>query len=176
MKKVLILLCAVAIAGLGAYAYMEFAQHSPSTAPYVVPPLTQSYANPTYGFSLMMPADFSAHESSDSGASSTSIVLQDESGNGIQITVSPFDEDTGGGYTLTADRIHQDLPDLEIDDAQTVTVGPQYTGLAFLSDNPAFDGNSREVWFVFRGNLYQVSTYAQLDPLLGAIFKTWQFN
>jgi len=148
-------------------------------AAYAVPTLSRDYANSIYGFSLKMPADFSASESQDPSSGDDTIVLQNQSGDGIQIVISPFGEDTGHGYTLTADRIHQDLPDLEIDDIQPVDIGttsPAYVGLAFLSDNPAFDGASREVWFVFRGNLYQISTYARLDPLLQAIFTTWQFN
>ena len=147
-----------------------------SSTPYTVPPLTKRYINSTYTFSLMMPESFSAQDISDPSQGGATLVLQDQSGNGIQIVISPWDEDTSGSYTLTAGRIHQDLPDLAINDPQPVVVGPNYTGLAFKSDNPAFGGDSREVWFVFNHHLYQISTYARLDPLLQAIFGTWSFN
>ncbi len=45
-----------------------------------------------------------------------------------------------------------------------------------MSDNPAFAGASREVWFVFNTNLYQISTYTEFDELLKGLFGTWQFN
>ncbi len=146
-------------------------------APYVVPALTKNYSNDTYGFSLKMPDTFAAQEiAGDPDGTPYTLVLQDQSGNGIQIAISPFDEDTGQGYTLTQDRILQDVPDLKITDPQIIEVGDNYKGLAFKSDNDAFGGASREVWFVFRGNLYQISTYERLDDLLKAIFGTWQFQ
>ncbi|HEY6021774.1 MAG TPA: hypothetical protein VIY48_18470 [Candidatus Paceibacterota bacterium] len=137
-------------------------------------PLTQGYSNTTYRFTLMMPEGFKAQESTDPQTSSDVITLQNQSGDGIQILVSPFDEDTGS-YILTKERILQDIPGLAISNEQPVNIGTNYIGLAFKSNNAAFDGDSREVWFVFHGNLYQISTYARLDPLLQAIFKTWQF-
>lgn len=36
-------------------------------------------------------------------------------------------------------------------------------------------GASHEVWFVFRENLYQISTCARLDNLLQEMFSTWSF-
>jgi len=140
--------------------------------PYMVPPLTQDYKNTDYNFELNMPADFKAAESPPDENGARTITLQDSTDNGIQIAVTPFDEDI---TNLTEDRIHQDQPDLTITDPQPVQIGESDTGLAFKSDNQAFDGASREVWFVFRGNLYQISTYDRLDPLLKSIFTTWKF-
>ena len=202
MKKILLTLALILAAGLGVYGvyawhYAPRPQSSSAAPAYTAPPLTQQYANDAYRFSLMMPADFAASESEDPSASSTTVVLQNSTGDGVQIVVTPFDDDPndGSGYTLTKERILQDVPDLAIADGQPVNVGTNYVGLAFKSDNPAFcappepcaeggGGASREVWFVYpecnrgvcSGNLYQITTYARLDPLLQAIFKTWQFN
>jgi hypothetical protein len=85
----------------------------------------------------------------------------------LLIAVLPHQQPHGLRHEVDVAGLHR---------AQLVEVGPNYVGLAFKSDNQAFDGASREVWFVFRGNLYQISTYAWLDPLLQAIFKTWQFQ
>ena len=103
------------------------------------------------------------------------VLSRDDQGgrsDGVQIIVSPFSEDL---HALTQDRIHQDVPDMKISEPQPVEIGANYTGLAFKSDNDAFNGASREVWFVLRGNLYQISTYDRLDPLLKKIFATWKF-
>lgn len=154
------------LGGGGWYLYSHLAQPTP----YEVPPLTKVYKNDTYQFSLNMPEGFTAREGGgDEGAI---ITLEDAGGNGIQLTITPFDEDI---KVLTEERIKQDVPDLAIRDIEILEIGDEYRGLAFKSDNEAFDGDSREVWFAFRGNFYQISTYARLDPLLKAVFATWQF-
>jgi len=188
MKKGVFIPAFAVLVFIGGVTYVSkayFGIHAPTSAqtaavetpaaqvqsPYVVPDLTQPYKNDHFHFSLMMPAGFTAAETDSDGGGKT-IVLQDTSDNGIQITVTPFDENI---HSLTEERIHQDVPDLAITDPQPVDIGDNDTGLAFESDNPAFDGASRDVWFVFRGNLYQISTYKRLDPLLKAMFSTWKF-
>lgn len=143
-----------------------------NTTPYVPPPLTKAYSNETFSFSLMVPADFAAQELPADENGSQTLLFQNASGEGIQISILPFDEDL---QVLTKERIQQDVPDLQITHEQPVEIGQSHTGLAFKSNNDAFGGASREVWFVFKGNLYQISTYERLDPLLKAIFTTWKF-
>jgi hypothetical protein len=119
-----------------------------------------------------MPEGFSAQELEKNADGASTILIQNKSGEGIQILVTPFPEDT---KVLTADQIRQDIPDMQVRQPEEVAIGAQYKGVAFLSDNEAFENASREVWFVFRGNLYQISTYERLDTLLKAIFATWKF-
>lgn len=142
-----------------------------SGAPYTGAPLEANYENKTFGFSLRMPDGFSASElpADDTGAST--VILQNQSGEGIQIRISPFEDIR----VLTADMIRGNIPDMNISEEAPVTVGSEYTGVAFISDNEAFEGSSREVWFVYEGNLYQISTYQRLDTLLKAMFATWKF-
>ena len=137
--------------------------------------LTKEYRNSTYFFSLRMPADYTASEMPQPQGGGETIVLQNGKGDGIQIDVSIFDEDTSGSYTLTEARIRKDLPNIVMQDVQPVEIGPAYTGLAFIGYNPSFGGQSREVWFVYHGEFYQISTYTRLDPLMQAIFATWRF-
>lgn len=137
--------------------------------PYAVPPLTQEYTNDEYRFSMNIPADFAKRDLPlDDG---TTLIFEDTSGHGLQILITPFDDIR----ELTEDRVREDLPDLMMTDVQPVEIGSDYRGLAFKSDNDAFGGASREVWFVFRGNLYQISTYEKMDGLLKAVFATWKF-
>lgn len=178
MKKLVITAAVLLAAAACAYIlFFHAAPASPGEAlpPYTVPALSKDYKNDAYDFSLKMPADFSASEIQSEDSGGATVILQDQAGNGIQIVISPFDEDTGQAYILTQERILQDVPDMTITDAQVLEVGDKYKGLAFKSDNEAFGGASREVWFVFRGNLYQISTYERLDDLLKQVFQTWQF-
>ncbi len=143
-----------------------------NNTPYVVPALTKSYSNATHNFSLMTPGDFEAQELPADENGAETVTLQNALGDGVQITITAFDEDI---MDLTLERVQADVPDLKLTDVQRVDIGESRHGLAFKSDNAAFGGASREVWFVFRGTLYQISTYERLDPLLQAIFQTWKF-
>lgn len=142
-----------------------------SGEPYEGAPLEGDYTNNQFSFSLKMPEGFSAQELPVDDFGATTIILQNEKGEGIQIRVTPYDDIK----ILTADMVRESIPDMKISEPEEVVIGPEYTGVAFLSDNEAFEAASREVWFVFRGNLYQISTYARLDTLLKAMFATWKF-
>lgn len=136
------------------------------------PPLTNEYRSEKYRFLFLMPEGYVAGQfPSDDGVGEV-IVAQNEAGDGIQIIVTPFGEDL---KILTVDRIKEDIPDMAMTDVQNVAIGDTYKGVTFRSDNELFGGSSREVWFVYLGNLYQISTYTRLDPLLRAIFATWKF-
>ena len=37
-------------------------------------------------------------------------------------------------------------------------------------------GDTREIWFINAGLLYEVTTYKQLDTWLVPILQTWQFT
>lgn len=185
MKRILyIVLAAAVVCGAGAYlTYMlhtsSIGQKAASAAPSLPPvdystvALSKPYSNDTYKFSLNIPENFAARQLAADDSGATTILLESvDRADGVQIIVSPFTDDL---HALTADRIHQDVPDMKISEPQPVDIGDNDTGLAFKSDNEAFNGASREVWFVFRGNLYQISTYDHLDPLLKKIFATWKF-
>lgn len=138
---------------------------------YVVPPMERDYKNERFRFSLKLPQGFTAAELPFDG-DGTPIVLQDVAGNGIQIYVR---EAEGNPRNLTEGQIRASIPDMQVSGAQVVEIGENNKGVAFMSDSPEFGGASREVWFYFGGNLYQVSTYARLDNLLQAMFGSWQF-
>lgn len=148
------------------------AQAGQNAAPYVVPALTQRYSNSDYGFTLSIPEDFEVREFG--GDDSRSITFENADHQGIQIVISPYDQK--GVKKLTKEMIQSAIPDMKISDEQILEVGRNYTGLAFKSDNDAFDKDSREVWFIYKDNLYQISTYSRLDDLLRSIFGTWEFK
>ncbi len=139
---------------------------------YVVPAMGDMYTNRTYGFSLQMPEGFVAAELPSDGTGSA-ITLQDAGGQGIQIYITP---DVGDARVIRGRDVKSQIPDMEVSNEQEVEIGNDHRGVAFMSDNEAFGGKSREVWFVFKGDLYQISTYARLDPLLQAMFGTWKFE
>lgn len=148
-----------------------FGSYNSVEGDYVVPPMEADYTNEQFRFALTLPQGFTATQLPFDGKG-TPVVLQDVAGNGIQIYVT---ENVGNVRVLREQDIKKQIPDMQVLNAQEVEVGNDHKGLAFLSDNEAYGGASREVWFVFQGNLYQISTYARLDNLLQAMFTTWKF-
>lgn len=132
---------------------------------------TEKYTNSTYGFSFKHPQDFVVD--SVPTEEGEAILVQNIAKNiGAQILITPF---PGGEIDITADFIKAEIPDLKISQPQEVLVSLGRKGLAFMSDNESFGGASREVWFVFGGNFYQISAYAELDGFLRGLFGTWAF-
>ena len=129
------------------------------------------FVNEKPNFSFQKPKGFTVGEV-DEGEGSKSIIVQNKNtGLGFQIYTSPFDEDI---TVLTEDRIKQDLPALIIDKPQKIQVSGS-EGLAFVSQNQSF-GKSREVWFVYNGFLYQMSTYIESELLLQKVLETFEIH
>jgi hypothetical protein len=146
-----------------------------SSAPLSQADLTpaQSYRNDTYSFSFKYPKNFAVRKIAGEG--SDTILVEDEADTrqAFQIVIQPMDEDIA---QLDEARIRKDLPDLMINEPSEVLIGAGGKGLAFLSDNESFGGASREIWFVYKRNFYQISSYKANDPLIQAVLGTWMFE
>ncbi|HAT68844.1 MAG TPA: hypothetical protein DCS20_04505 [Candidatus Yonathbacteria bacterium] len=132
-----------------------------------------TYTDTDYGFSFSAPQGYSASSFSDVEDTKTILLGSDTDRSSLQVFVSAFDED----IVLTVERINQEMPDLVVLDPQKVSAG-EAEGVSFGSTN-ALDTESREVWFVYKGNLYQISApiNKQTSPeLFDAIIKTWKWN
>src|SRR3989338_3087621 len=132
---------------------------------------TETFTHPKLQFSFKYPESFIVTTMTN-GDGSEVIILRDDKNNAVQMLISDFGEDVD----ITAETLRNNIPDMVIKDAQEVSIGDKRKGLAFGSDNAAFDGDSREVWFVFGGKLYQISAYMKHDDLLKGVFETWQFD
>ena len=133
---------------------------------------SKEFKDSTRGLSFRYP-DYMDSSIFDDATGDIILVQSTEKAQGFQVLITPWDEPE---TTLDASMIKRDIPDLKITDPQDVLLGESGKGVAFLSDNESFGGNSREVWFIYGGNLYQISTYARLDPLLQAVLATWKFE
>jgi hypothetical protein len=99
----------------------------------------------------------------------STITFEDQKGDkGFQVFVVPYSD-----ATVSAERFAMDVPSGVMLDAQEVTVDGA-RGSAFFSQNLIM-GETREVWFIHDGFLYEISTYKDLDLWLASIMKTWEF-
>jgi len=162
----------VIITAIFGFQYLTAGPAESAATTYTVPAFGETYTNKSHNFSLRLPQGFTAREIPIEDSRSQVIVLDDTAGNGIQIMITPFEEDLA---EFTEKRIRATAPTILMSEPRAIKMGKQYRGFAFKSNSEAFDGASSEVWFVFNKKLYQISTYDRLDLLLMKIFGTWRF-
>lgn len=173
-------------------AFMEYAAStSPARSDSSVPVLGQptpasdtrmdalagTYVNPKYSFSFKYPKGYTVSSFADQQDEKADIILVQNrvTHSGLQIHAETIDENI---YALTVERIRKDLPDLKIDNPTDTVVGSGTKigkGVSFISDDQAFGGKSREVWFVSGKVFYQMRTYEIDEPLVQAIIGSWKF-
>src|SRR3989338_945017 len=128
----------------------------------------QTYTHAEIGFSFDYPEGYNIGEFSDGLDGEQQLLVQKDS-VGFQLKITPFEEDV----TLTEERIEEDVPDIVINEPIQIKVG-EAIALAFLSESESL-GQTREVWWVYRGYLYQITTYTEFDETMVKILETWRF-
>lgn len=134
--------------------------------------LTKEYKNSKYAFSFNHPEDYSVSFAEDDAEGDT-LVLQNARGEGFQIIMRQTDENI---KTISAEMIRRDIPDIVMENTQDVILGSSGRGVAFMSDNPIFGGQSREVWFARNKVFYQLSANVAKDALIQAVLSSWKFE
>jgi maltose-binding protein MalE len=129
------------------------------------------YTDSQYKFSFEYPKDFTVTKFQEGEDGDTILVQEKESKKSFQIFISPFDEPG----PLTKERVLEDLPDLIIKNPEQRVLKNGVPALIFFSEEASL-GETREIWFVHNGFLYQISTYATLDNLVAKIMETWKFQ
>jgi hypothetical protein len=129
----------------------------------------RTYLHEGYGFSFDFPGEASISSIPDLGGE---ILLVRGDSEEFQIYVASFDEEG----PITTARIKQDLPNLEINDDQQVVIGEGKNIEALIFHGVSEDfGETREVWFVGNGHLFQVITPKGGDTFIGPIVDSWKF-
>jgi len=141
------------------------------------------YTDSQYKFSFQYPKDFTATKFSDQEDTSTILVQYREQSeqvstninkypdnSGFQIFIALFDE----SGPITKERVLQDLPDLTIKNAEQRVLKNGAPALIFFSEEASL-GETREIWFINNGYLYQITATKEIDSLVAAILETWRF-
>lgn len=129
---------------------------------------TQTYNGSNISFRY--PEEFKVGEF-PSGDQQVIVVQHPQQQVGVQVTITSLEEE----INLTEQLIKEELADYSVINPQPVVIADQQQGLTFKSENDWF-GNSREIWFTYKQNLYQITSYASLDPFVKTFFKTWKFQ
>ena len=134
----------------------------------VVDSTTRLYKNTQYHFSLTYPNNLAATEYAEANGALTATFNDDSSGQSFEIYVTPFT-----GKQITADRFKLDEPSGVYAQPTDVVIGGTRATM-FFGQNTVM-GDTREVWFIRGGYLYEVTTYKDLDAWLGHILQGWVF-
>jgi hypothetical protein len=128
----------------------------------------KKYTNYKYGFSVYTPPDLSMEQTNE-GANTYTITLQNpEAGVGFQIYATPYTHDF-----ITENRLKQDLPSGVVTEQTEILIDGE-RAVAFFSADPRI-GETREVWFIYDGILYEITTLRPLDEWLATVMSTWRF-
>mgnify|MGYP001575498671 CR=1 FL=1 len=124
------------------------------------------------GFSFLYNKDYSISSFGNYfDSNGQTILLQKDSIQGLQILITPFDED----ISLTGSRIKKDLPSLVMQNIKEELIG-ETNVVIFESTNNLSTGKSLEGWFIYRKNLYQISSSLEASELFQGIINKWQWQ
>lgn len=131
---------------------------------------SKTFTHSKIGFSLEYPSELSVVEF-DEGQGARTILFQKPGEQfGFQIFAVPYQ-----GDTISPERIAKDIPSRVLKDPVEVVLGENTRASVFWSESPTI-GETREVWFIRNGYLFEVTTYAELDTWLAGILSTLQFT
>jgi len=133
-----------------------------------VPAGYKKYHNTKYGFSILYPETLVQKEINEGGNTSTITFQNPTVGKGFQIFVVPFQ-----GEQISEERFRKDIPSGVRKNIEEVTIDGA-KGAAFYSID-AFLGETREVWFIKNGYLFEVTTLKALEADLLEVLRTWDF-
>lgn len=172
---IVVILTVFAMVAAGVYVLLPGFRPNPSRNSTVAGEATgglKTYASAEDNFTFLYPADFvTSDEPLLDGAGKRIVAESSKEEKGFEITVLPFDE----AAPLTPERILADVPDMTLENPQSVTVGPGMPALAFDSDDENI-GPTREVWFSNGGHLYQIRTRPAFGAEMQELLAGWRFK
>jgi hypothetical protein len=129
----------------------------------------KAYLAQAYHFSVVYPSALSVREQAPEKGGPLGVLFTDASGAPVvRIYVLPYSEGA-----ITSQRIALDLPSGVVEEQVGVRVGG-VEGIMFRSADQAL-GDTREVWFIRQGLLYEIDAPLSRDSDLQALMRTWEF-
>jgi hypothetical protein len=130
---------------------------------------TSQYRSDRYFFTIEYPNDLVVREIDEKGA--TTILFQKPGeAKGFQIFVVRYRNDI-----ITEKQFKKDLGGALPKDPRNITLPENIRAVHFKSESSVL-GSTTEVWFIYKGYLYEITTYAELDSWLASILNTLHFE
>lgn len=142
---------------------------SPSSAAAPISNDMRAYRNTKYRFSLLYPQDLVVDTREEGGGAATVMFQNPKTGRGFQVFVMPYTEPQ-----VTEERFKKDVPS-GVRTSLTNIIIDGAVGAAFYSRHDLL-GETREIWLIHKGFLYEITTLKPLDTWLDSIMGTWKFT
>ena len=128
----------------------------------------REYHSEQYRFSLFYPEAMSVDEF-DEGDGVATITFENTSGAvGFQIFIVPYSKSL-----ISEERFRQDVPSGVRRNAKSAIIDG-VEAVTFTSVD-LFLGETREVWFIYRGHLYEITTLAGVGNWFTTVIQSWRF-
>lgn len=128
----------------------------------------REYVNEHFQFSLRIPDALQVREYKE-GAGALTIVFETPEGlEGFQIFIVPYRE-----TKITDERFLKDAPSSIMREPVNILIDG-IPASAFFGEHLLL-GETREVWFIKDGHLFEITTYRELDEWFMRILQTWTF-
>ena len=126
------------------------------------------YTNTKYGFSFYHAPESVVKEYDEGGGAMTVTLENFERLRGMQVFIVPY-----GESTISEERFHKDLPS----GVRTNVANATIDGVKAVTFNSqdSFLGDTREIWFIHNGYLYEVTTFAGVANWFTPIIQSWKF-
>lgn len=128
----------------------------------------KEYRNGEYRFALFYPTELSVISYDEGSGASSFTFMNSDSSEGFQVFVVPY-----GERQVSAARFKLDEPSGVLKEPIQVVVDNSPATM-FFGQNATM-GETREVWFIKNGYLFEVTTYKALDQWLSEVMKSWEF-
>ena len=128
----------------------------------------REYVSSAYKFSLFYPANMKVSEYDEGEGASTITFEDDKTVQAFQIFIVPYAD-----AQVNEPRFRRDEPSGVRNDPTTIAVDGA-VGAAFYSKD-AMLGDTREIWFIKNGFLYEATALKSDGPLLDTIMQQWKF-
>lgn len=128
----------------------------------------REYRNEKQRFAFFYPTSYEV-KVFDEGRGAITVTMQSvKDARGFQVFVVPF-----GGSVVTDERIKIDLPSGVVNEFAEATLDGVPAGTFFSNDQLL--GETRELWALRGGYLFEITTARVLDPWFKEAIKSWQF-
>lgn len=134
------------------------------------PPGYIKYENKKYGFSYYHSPQAVITEY-DEGKGAMTVVQENlQKVRGLQIFIVPYYE-----KTISEERFKADIPSGVRKNAEKTSIGKRGVEAVTFNSYDQFLGETREVWFIYNGYLYEVTTFRGVGDWFTPIMQTWRF-
>lgn len=128
------------------------------------------YENKKYGFYYYHSPEATIKEFDEGGGAMTIVQENVKNVRGMQIFIVPYAENT-----ISEERFKLDVPSGVRKNVQKTFVGEKQIEAVTFNSYDSFLGETREVWFIYKGHLYEVTTFSGVGEWFVPLMQSWRF-